>query len=202
MEILLGLLYEKFHKHYDDVFDLNNNGLSYWENTKHDLLQKSIIHAVLKKLIRHSQRIKQTIEKLSWNQTETQKETICNKTFAPLWKWSHHWEKIGWRSIRCRRMLLTVGTHRDLNDLHITWHFCKACHWLRLDRLRHRRRYCFSNVTLHSEGPWRLKSFFIAPTENSMSAWELLRSLPSSDTRTCISWIHNSKTTLSEVTSL
>lgn len=156
----------------------------------------------LKKLIRHSQRIKQTIEKLLWNQTETQRETICNKTFTPLWKWSHHWEKIGRRSIRCRRMLLTVGTHRDLNDLHITWHFCKACHWLRLDRLRHRRRYCFSNVTLHSKGPWRLNSFFIAPAENSMSAWELSRSLPSSGTRAYISWIHNSKTTLSGVTSL
>lgn len=161
-----------------DVFDLNNNRSWYREKR----LTTKINHPrCLKKLIRHSQRIKQTIEKLSWNQTETQKETICNKTFAPLWKWSHHWEKIGRRSIRCRRMLLTVGTHRDLNDLHITWHFCKACHWLRLDRLRHRRRYCFSNVTLHSEGSWRLNSFFIAPTENSTSAWELLRSLSSSE---------------------
>lgn len=199
MEFLLALLYEECCKH-DDVFELNNCESWYWVKV---ILQK-INHSRcrLKKLIRHSHRIKQTIEKLSWNQTETQKETICNKTFAPLWKWSHHWEKIGRRSIRCRRMLLTVGTHRDLNDLHITWHFCKACHWLRLDRLRHRRRYCFSNVTLHFEGPWRLNSFFIAPTENSMSAWELLRSLPSSDTRTCISWIHNSKTTLSAITSL
>lgn len=32
MEFLLAILYEKFRKNNENVFDLNNNGLSYWEN--------------------------------------------------------------------------------------------------------------------------------------------------------------------------
>lgn len=86
----------------------------------------------------------------------------CLRNFHPssLWKWTHHWKKIAVRRIRRRRLLLTVGTHLDLDDLHITWHFCKARHWLPLDRLRHRTRYCFSNVTYHFESPSKGELFF------------------------------------------
>lgn len=54
-----------------------------------------------------------------------------------LRKWRYHWEKIGKRCIWPDPVCLTVGPHRDLNDLHNTWHFYGRRHWLLSDRLRH-----------------------------------------------------------------